>query len=142
MRDYFNSSEMCSHVIIEACEAYITKMLESNALTDKERNELKLALKHIHEFSLLIYTRFGQDYSKRVIRYLGDNEVRLVGKYSKFKDCIAYIDTDEIGEIVKNDMFDCFECDKCDWQNCRTYKVAAACHIDGTNKNKGCPYKG
>lgn len=101
---------------------------------------MKLAEKHLRDFSESVFERFGDAYKRKLKGTLEVNTVRVVSNYNQDKVLSHYAIEDlekQVGEMI---AFHCCDCEKSDYKACPTYDMAIACGVECKNEN-GCPYK-
>lgn len=141
MRDYFNSEERAKHIIILAMEQVVKDMESSTALTEEEKKCLKAIKSNLLKFNNSTFDRFGDSYRRKIQNTLQINTIVLVGSNSAYTEAISECATEDLEPCVKELMFNCMGCEKCNYKDCAIYNIAVACDIEGTNEDKGCPYK-
>lgn len=140
MREYFNRKERDMHIILLFMAEILSQFKECTSLSEVEQRHLKLAEKHLKEFTESVYERFGDAYKRKIVGTLEVNTVRVCSKYNQDKMLSYYAVEDlekQVGEMIS---FHCCDCEKCDYKSCPTYAMAITCGIIGKNNN-GCPYK-
>ena len=142
MRNYFNEKERNTHILAIGMEGVVKTMLnEFTALTDEEREDLELALKHFKAFNDSIFERFGEVYKRKIVNTMETKTVCIASKYTSKNDNTTYCDRDDIARCVSEmQAFNCCGCTRCDWKDCSVYKASVMCEVEGANED-GCPYK-
>jgi hypothetical protein len=142
MRNYFNERERNTHILAIGMEGVVKVMLkEFTALTEEEREDLKLALEHFEAFNDSIFDRFDDVYRRKITNTMETKTVCIASRYTAKNDNSTYCDRDDIARCVGEiQAFNCCDCDRCDWKECSVYKASVMCEVEG-NTQEGCPYK-
>ena len=140
MKNYYNRRELITHTIICSAMYIIENFISCEALTEEESEQLEQAKLWIEDFNNSIIQRFGDPFKKKVSNFLRDNELKFRTKRVCENDVQSYIDEDILKEIIAENEINCFECEKCDYLNCKTYKLKVAFDQEGNGKEKGCPF--
>lgn len=140
MKNYFNEKERTNHIILMCMEHTAKDFANSTALTEEEKECLEQIAEWCKALNESVFERFGDAYRRKIDGTLKSNTLRLVGRYSAFKECISHCASEDIEPKVKDLMsLHCLGCDKCDYKNCAMYSMAVACGIVGEDTD-GCPY--
>lgn len=143
MRNQFNYEERLWHLIAFGSKGAMTCLINSGAVSEREKVKLQTAIKDIDAFTALTVERMGKAYANKLQGTADVNEVRVVGKTQPYKDLVSYRHADDMKEglsFVQSLL--CMGCQKCDHLACGIYKMLTACDVLGFNTDeKGCPYK-
>lgn len=141
MKNYLNEKERTSHIILMCMEYTAKEFANSNALSNEEVKALNKIAEWCNKLNESIFERLGEPYRRKIDGTLKNNTLRLVGKYSAYKECISYCASEDLAPKVKDAMLmNCLGCDNCDYKNCAMYAMAITCGVEGKDTN-GCPYK-
>ena len=142
MRNYFNEKERNTHILAIGMEGVVRSILnEFTALTEEERENLKIALEHFEAFNDSIFDRLGDVYRRKITNTMETKTVCLASKYTAKNDNSTYCARDDIARCVSElQMLNCCGCERCDWQDCSVYKASVMCEVEGSSAD-GCPYK-
>lgn len=141
MREYFNASERAKHIVILGMDKVADELLPSVALTDVEKKYLKKAKEYLIKFNNSIFDRFGDSYKRKIKNTLQVNTIAIVPDKNKCNDVISECATEDLEPCIKGLMVSCINCSKENYKDCAIYNIGVACDIEGTNEDKGCPYK-
>ena len=132
MRNYFNEKERNTHILAIGMEGVVKTMLdEFTALTEEEREDLKLALKHFKAFNDSIFERFGEVYRRKIQNTMETKTVCIASRYTAKNDSTTYCDRDDIARCIGEiQAFNCCDCDRCDWKDCSVYKESVMCEVE------------
>ena len=142
MRNYFNEKERNTHILAIGMEGVVKTMLnEFSALTEEEREDLKIALESFKAFNDSIFDRMGDVYRRKITNTMETKTVCIASRYTAKNDSSTYCDRDDIARCVGEiQAFNCCDCTRCDWKECSVYKASVMCEVEGSSTD-GCPYK-
>ena len=123
-------------------EETIKRLLEGNAVTDEEREELEICQENIINFTKLVFERLGEPYKKKIVNTKAMNELGLYCKYGRPKDCISYCASEDVyamGKLLRD--WQCCDCEKTNHKDCGIYAMLCAVDSEINEKEDGCPYK-
>jgi hypothetical protein len=141
MKNIFNQYERAQHIILIGMQEQLKKMQNCDAITEEEKTYLKYAATYLTKFNDSVIERFGDSYSRKIYNTMQSNDLRLVGKYESYNECVGQCVVDDVKPCIDQlQMMNCFGCEKCDYKKCAVYNLCITCDIDGNN-DEGCPFK-
>ena len=143
MKGYFNQNEQCNHLIAMSAMIAVKNLLESNAVSEIEKKELKNIIKSMDLFSESVYRRLGDSYKRQLINKAKLNTLRLTSRFtaneSKMED---RLDNDMLCELVDMTSVDCINCNRTDCLDCQIYKMKVYLNYNGQSQdNDLCPFR-
>lgn len=141
MKEYLNSKERTEHIIMCCCQETARQLSQSESLTAEEKADISKVVEYCEKFNNSVFKRLGEPYKRKIQGTMKSNDLRLVGKYSSYKEAISECASEDIKPKVELlQALNCVCCDKCDYINCAMYGMCIACEIEPSNEN-GCPFK-
>ena len=142
MKNYFNLEERTRHIILLAMQENAKDIMQSQALTQKEKQMLKKIEEWCVKFNASIFDRFGDAYARKIKGTMQANTLRLVGKYSENIHAISNIATEDLKLLLDEvHAFKCLDCDKTNFKDCAIYNICISCDVEPNGNSAGCPFK-
>lgn len=148
MRDYLNTIERHQHLYFLIMKEDCQNLLESEALTEEEKELLRQVVENIDKFTISLFKRFGEPYKRKQLNTTRDNRISIVGKFAPMSQAISTCaQEDLLPSFDDYRMLKCFCCKKCHdhsaYIHCPVYAMGIAIdYIDRATalKAQGCPF--
>lgn len=145
--EYFSKFNRDKHYVALIFWDILTNWIEDSGsqLTKKEKQKLGYAIKHIWDVSQSIFSRYGQDYTNRMLRDLKEKKIEIVRASTLHKNQIQ-VDIDTLYDIADMAILACNlqNRESCiSFHNCQTYKALFSASVPTcVLKTDACPYRG
>ena len=140
MKNYFNSEERFEHIAILAMQEEAEKFSTCEALTATESEVLIRAVDLLKKFNSSVIRRFGEPYERKIFATMKSNNLKLVGKYEPFRDCVSDIVAEDLKkELNELRAFNCIDCKK-KFKECPLYAACLTAEVKQED-NGECPYE-
>lgn len=151
MKDYLNTTERENLIRLVHLASDVERCLEGNALTNKEKGNLKRGssfvmnavtsvLDRINETALKTFKRSAKG-SKMTLDAYGDKEINFKKRVSDYK--VAFEENEDYYKLVELIFDNCCKNCKHDGSKCDIYKEfeeKGIYEFDGTDKCTNCKY--
>lgn len=146
MRNYLNSTEQSTHLVVIASTTAIKDLIDSNGVTDEEKAMLRTAYNKLMACTSSIFGRLGEGYKRSIENKARLNRITLISrnfatarKETAMEDIL---DTSEVRELLKQCSLECSGCTRTDLKNCPIYQMNCYLNTDGKSEdNDLCPFR-
>lgn len=146
MKTYMNRIDREHHVFMLVAWDYLNTWLEkTNCLSPEERKRVKTATTHLLRASDSLVARMDKDYTKKLLREVGNIEISM-GHKSKIKrdnqEETVEIKLDDIYDLASHALAECVDCKDKNFKKCDKYKLFMKLNIPvAQEQTDGCPYE-